>query len=75
MQVAIVEQFRDHMDNNVSVFAEVSGGSDVIQVVTLRSQAVPLTLKVLTSRDSWLSYLLVSVFRSWVEENLWRGSA
>ena len=32
VQMASVDQFRDHMDNKVSVFQEVSGGSDIIQV-------------------------------------------
>jgi len=32
VQLASVDQFRDHMDDNATVFDEVSGGSDVIQV-------------------------------------------
>jgi len=32
VQMASVDQFRDHMDDKVSVFEEVSGGSDIIQV-------------------------------------------
>ncbi|WP_435234610.1 energy-dependent translational throttle protein EttA [Psychromonas sp. PT13] len=32
VQMASVDQFRDHMDDKVSVFQEVSGGSDIIQV-------------------------------------------
>ena len=32
VQMASVEQFRDHMDDSVSVFQEVSGGSDIINV-------------------------------------------
>ncbi|MEH6454494.1 MAG: ATP-binding cassette domain-containing protein, partial [Psychromonas sp.] len=35
VQMASVEQFRDHMDDKVSVFQEVSGGSDIIQVGTI----------------------------------------
>jgi sulfate-transporting ATPase len=35
VQMASVEQFRDHMDDSVSVFQEVSGGSDIIQVGTI----------------------------------------
>jgi len=32
VQMASVDQFRDHMDDKVTVFEEVSGGSDIIQV-------------------------------------------
>lgn len=32
VQLASVDQFRDHMDDKLSVFEEVSGGSDIIQV-------------------------------------------
>jgi sulfate-transporting ATPase len=32
VQMASVEQFRDHMDDSATVFQEVSGGSDIIQV-------------------------------------------
>ena len=32
VQMASVEQFRDHMDDKVSVFQEVSGGSDIIKI-------------------------------------------
>jgi len=32
VQMASVDQFRDHMDDKLSVFEEVSGGSDIIQV-------------------------------------------
>ncbi|PKG38424.1 energy-dependent translational throttle protein EttA [Psychromonas sp. Urea-02u-13] len=35
VQMASVEQFRDHMDDNATVFQEVSGGSDIIQVGTI----------------------------------------
>tara|TARA_R110001583_G_scaffold67490_1_gene192849 strand:+ start:8657 stop:10330 length:1674 start_codon:yes stop_codon:yes gene_type:complete len=35
VEMASVEQFRDHMDDSVSVFQEVSGGSDIIQVGTV----------------------------------------
>ncbi|PKF60341.1 energy-dependent translational throttle protein EttA [Psychromonas sp. psych-6C06] len=35
VQMASVEQFRDHMDDSVSVFQEVSGGSDIIQIGTV----------------------------------------
>jgi ATP-binding cassette ChvD family protein len=35
VDMASVEQFRDHMDDSVSVFQEVSGGSDIIQVGTI----------------------------------------
>jgi len=32
VQLASVDQFRDHMNDKISVFEEVSGGSDIIQV-------------------------------------------
>ena len=32
VQMASVDQFRDHMDDKLTVFEEVSGGSDIIQV-------------------------------------------
>ncbi|MEL0659430.1 MULTISPECIES: energy-dependent translational throttle protein EttA [Psychromonas] len=32
VQMASVDQFRDHMNDKLSVFEEVSGGSDIIQV-------------------------------------------
>jgi ATP-binding cassette ChvD family protein len=32
VQMASVDQFRDHMNDKISVFEEVSGGSDIIQV-------------------------------------------
>jgi ATP-binding cassette ChvD family protein len=35
VDLASVDQFRDHMDDSVSVFQEVSGGSDIIQVGTV----------------------------------------
>jgi len=35
VELASVEQFRDHMDDKNTVFQEVSGGSDIIQVGTV----------------------------------------
>ena len=32
VQIASVDQFRDHMDNKVTVFQEVSDGSDIIKI-------------------------------------------
>ncbi|WP_354625115.1 energy-dependent translational throttle protein EttA [Psychromonas sp. MME2] len=32
VQLASVDQFRDHMDDKITVFQEVSGGSDIIQI-------------------------------------------
>lgn len=32
VNISFVEQFRDHMDNNKTVWEEISGGSDIMQV-------------------------------------------
>lgn len=32
VNISFVEQFRDHMDNNKTVWEEISGGSDILQV-------------------------------------------